>query len=233
MNSLVGPVQPSATGVTLIVAVSVEVPVLVTVKPAISPLPPEARFMEVLSFIQLYVVPGTPPLKPSAPALTPLHNTRSAGTITSGVGFTLIVNFLVRPVHPSATGVTLIVAVSIEVPVLVTVKPAISPLPLEARLMEVLSLLQLKAVPVTPPLKLKMPVPAPLHNSKSAGTITSGIGLTFIANSLVGPEHPSATGVTLMVAVSIDTPVLATVNSAISPLPLEARLIEVLSLIQL
>ena len=233
MNSLVGLVQPSATGVTLIVAVSIEVSVLVTVKAFISPLPLEARLIEVLSLVQLYVVPVTPPLKLKVPVPTPLHNTRSEGTVTSGVGFTLIVNSLVRPVQPSATGVTLTVAVSAETPVLVPVKPAISPLPLEARSIEVLSLVQLKVVPVTPPLKLKVPVAAPLHNTRSAGTITSGVGFTLIVNSLVEPVQPSATGVTLIIEVSIEVPVLVTVKPATSPLPPEARLIEVLSLVQL
>ena len=215
------------------VAVSVAIPVLITVKPAISPLPLEARLIEVLSLVQLKVVPLTPPLKLNAPVPAPLHNTKSAGTITSGVGFTLIVNTLVGPVQPSATGITLMVAVSRETPVLITVKPAISPLPLAARFMDVLSFVQLKVVPVTLLLKLSAPVPAPLHNTRSAGTTTSGVGFTLIVNSLVGPEQPSATGVTLILAVSVEVPVLVTVKPEILPLPLEARFIEALSLVQL
>ena len=48
-------------GITLIVAVSGPVVVLVTVNEAISPIPAEGRPMEVFELVQLYSVPGTFP----------------------------------------------------------------------------------------------------------------------------------------------------------------------------
>jgi len=48
-------------GITLIVAVSGPVVVFVTVNEEISPVPAEARPMEVFEFVQLYCVPVTFP----------------------------------------------------------------------------------------------------------------------------------------------------------------------------
>ena len=81
-----------------------------------------------------------------------------------GVGFTVIVNVLEVPVQPFADGVTVIVAVTGVLPVLIAAKEAMLPVPLAASPIDGLLLVQEYKVPVTAPLKLMAVVLAPLHN---------------------------------------------------------------------
>ena len=80
-----------------------------------------------------------------------------------GVGSTVMVNVTGVPLHPFATGVTVIVAVTGVVPVLVAVNAAIFPVPLAPRPIDVLLFVQLNVVPVTGPVKLIAEVEAPLQ----------------------------------------------------------------------
>jgi len=68
-----------------------------------------------------------------------------------------------KPGHPKADGVTVMVAVTAVLPVLVAVNAAIFPLPLAGKPIEVLLFVQLKPVPVTDPVKFTGLVVAPLH----------------------------------------------------------------------
>ena len=78
-----------------------------------------------------------------------------------------------EPTQPFASGVTVIDAVPA-----CAVKAAIFPLPEAGRPIAVLSLLQLKTVPLTPlPVKLTAAVCSPLQRFWSAGSFTEGIGL--------------------------------------------------------
>ncbi len=63
----------------------------------------------------------------------------------------MIVKVCAVPEHPFAVGVTVIVATCAVVPVLMAVKLAMFVLPLAAKPMEVLSLVQLNVVPATVP----------------------------------------------------------------------------------
>ena len=54
-------------------------------------------------------------------------------TSTVGVGLTVIVKFFDGPAQPLAVGVTVMVATTLVVPLLVAVKPAMLPLPLAAK----------------------------------------------------------------------------------------------------
>ena len=73
-----------------------------------------------------------------------LQNTRSAGSFTCADGLTVIVKVCAVPGQLAPplvkVGVTVIVAVTGAVPVLVALKEAMFPVPLAARLMDVLSL---------------------------------------------------------------------------------------------
>jgi hypothetical protein len=60
-------------GVTVIFAVMGKVPVFVAVKAVILPEPLAVSPIAVLSFVQLYVVPATPPVKFIALAVALLH----------------------------------------------------------------------------------------------------------------------------------------------------------------
>ena len=74
-------------------------------------------------------------------------------------------------------GVTVIVAVSGVVPLLTVVKPAILPVPLAARPIDGLLLVQLKTVAGTEPLKVTAAVVALRQTVWLAGWFTSGSGL--------------------------------------------------------
>ena len=74
-----------------------------------------------------------------------------AAVVTVGAGFTVTVNVAGVPAHPFADGVTVMVAVMGEVVALVAVNEGISPDPLGARPMAVLSFAQVKVVPLTGP----------------------------------------------------------------------------------
>ena len=75
-------------------------------------------------------------------------------TGVEGVGFTVMVNVCGVPVQPLATGVTVIVATCVVAPLLIAVNDAMLPLPPAARPMLVLSLVQLKVVPVSVPVNV-------------------------------------------------------------------------------
>ena len=69
------PLQPTEPfvkrGVTVIVAVTGEIPVLTAVKLAMSPVPLAPRPIEGVSFVHKYVVPATVPPKVTAVVLAP------------------------------------------------------------------------------------------------------------------------------------------------------------------
>ena len=66
-----------------------------------------------------------------------------------------------------------------------------------------------------------------------AGVTTVAPGLTVIVNEAGVPLHPLAVGVTVMVAVTGDAPGLLAVNDAMLPVPLAARPMEGVLLVQL
>lgn len=152
----------------------------------------------------------------------------------SGVGLTVIANVLGIPGHPAADGVTVIVAITGVLPVLVAVKAFISPVPLAARPIDVLLFVQLKVVPVTAPVNVIEVVVEPLHNAWFTGWFTSGLGFTVIVNVLGVPGQPvGSDGVTVIVDVTGVLPVLVAGKAFIFPVPLAAKPIEVLLFVQL
>lgn len=88
-------------------------------------------------------------------------------------------------------GVTVIVAVTGVDPALVAVKPAMFPVPLAPRPIEVLLFVQLYTVPATAPVKLTAVVSVPVHNTWSAGSTTVGVGLTVYVKVCCVPAHPA------------------------------------------
>ena len=75
-----------------------------------------------------------------------------------------MVNVCGKPVQPFAKGVTVIVAVTGALVIFTALKAGILPMPLAARPIEVLLLIQVKVVPVTAPENAIAFVAAPLHN---------------------------------------------------------------------
>ena len=170
------PAQLFAVGVTLTVATTFAAPELTAGNAVIFPSPLAARPMEVVLFVQLNVVLATAPVKFTASVETPLQRIWSEGSVTVGVGFTAMVKDCAVPVHPFAEGVTLIVAVTIDVPELVPVNAAMFPEPLAARPMEVVLFVQLSALPATVPEKFTAPVDVLLQILWSEGSLTVGVG---------------------------------------------------------
>lgn len=86
------PGQVLAVGVTVIVATTGVVPVLVAVKEAIElPVPLEARPMEALELLHPKVVPVVVLVKFITGTVAPVHRLMLAGTVTFGLGLTVIV----------------------------------------------------------------------------------------------------------------------------------------------
>jgi hypothetical protein len=80
-----------------------------------------------------------------------------------------MVKLCAGPVQLFASGVTMIVAVTGALDKFMAVNDGISPLPVFAKPMEVLSLVQLKLLPLTAPVKLIAFVDEPVHKVWLAG----------------------------------------------------------------
>jgi hypothetical protein len=131
----------------VIVAVIGAVPLLIAANDTMFPEPIAASPMLVVLFTQVYVVVPTLLLvvNGTASVFELLHNNWSAGSFTCPVGFTVMVNVLVGPMHDvppyEKVGVTIIIAVIGAVVILIAVKD-ILPVPLAAIPIEVLSFVQ-------------------------------------------------------------------------------------------
>ena len=116
------------------VAVTGTSPVFIAVNEGMLPLPLAANPMELVLLVQLYTVPATVPEKLMAAVVALLHTTWLDIAFTVGEGLTVIVNVFAVPVHvlpPLVNeGVTVMVAVTGALVLLVAVKAAISPFPL-------------------------------------------------------------------------------------------------------
>ena len=151
---LTGPAHPFAKGLTLMVAVTGVVPVLTAVKAGMLPVPAAARPIDGWSFSHANVVPVTLALNTCPPKVLLLQILWLATAASTVVGLTVIVKDLLAPAHEFAQGVTVIVAVSGVLPVLVLAKAGIFPVPLAASPIDGLLLTQLKLVPATAPLNV-------------------------------------------------------------------------------
>ena len=134
-------------GVTLIVANTGVLPLFIAVNEGISPVPPEPRPILVLSLVQVYVVtPEVLLVVKVTDVNEPLHTTWLPGGFISPEGFTVIVKVCDGPIHETPplmnNGVTTIVDITGEVPVLMAMNEDMSPVPLAARPMLVVLLVQ-------------------------------------------------------------------------------------------
>jgi hypothetical protein len=87
----VGPGQPFAVGVTVIVAVTAVAPVLLAVNTGVFPLPLAPRPIVVLELVHANVVPAVGLVKADAGTEAPLQTTMFAGTTAVGRGLTVMV----------------------------------------------------------------------------------------------------------------------------------------------
>jgi hypothetical protein len=98
--------------------------------------------MEAVSLVQLKVAPAVP-ANVTAVVLAPLQTTWSAGSVTVGVGLTVMVKVCGVPTHPAKTGVTVTVAVTGTAPAFTPVNDAMFPEPLAASPIPGVSFVQL------------------------------------------------------------------------------------------
>ncbi len=187
------PLQPPVAGVTVMVDVTGAAPGLVAVNEPILPVPLAARPMDVLLLVQVYVVPAMAPVKLIGDVGDPEQSVWLPTGFTVGLGFTVMVNVTGVPVQPPATGVTVMVDVTGEVPALVAVNEPMLPVPLAARPMEVLLLVQLYVVPATAPVKLTAAVAAPAHKVWLPTGFTVGMGLMTTFCDAVDVVQPVTT----------------------------------------
>lgn len=97
---VVGPVHPSANGVTVMVATCGTLVALLVMKlNRAGPAPLAAKPIDGLLFVQVYVVAGTVLLNTTVAVAAPLHTTWLGMGFTCGVGFTVIVNTIGLPVQ--------------------------------------------------------------------------------------------------------------------------------------
>ena len=143
VNVLGIPGQPFAVIETVMVAVTGTLELLIAVNGGMVPVPAAARPIRGLSFIQLKVAPLTAVAKVIVFVVTPVQYIWSAGWVIAGNGLTVIVNTFAGLEHPLALAITVIVAVTGCVVLLIAVNDGILPEPLAAKPISVLSFVQL------------------------------------------------------------------------------------------
>jgi len=102
------------------------------------------------------------------------------GTVTAGVGFTVIVNVLGVPGHPFTVGVTVIVALAGAEPVFTAVKPGVLPVPDAASPIDGFEFVHAKEPPAGVLTNAEAGTAAPLQTVIAAGTVVVGVGSTVI-----------------------------------------------------
>jgi hypothetical protein len=157
------PTHPLAVGVTVMVAITGAVPVLVAVKEGIFPDPLPARPMDGVELTHVKVVPATGPPRVTIVVAAPLQYATLLIALTVGVGYTVMVKENGVPTHPLAVGVTVIVATTVTLPALVAVNEGIFPVPLAASPMDGVELTHAKVVPATGPVRVTSDVVEPLQ----------------------------------------------------------------------
>ena len=182
------PTQLFAVGVTVIVDVTIADVLLLAVKDAIFPEPDAARPMEVVVFVQLFMLLDTELVNATAPVAAVLHTVWLVIADTIGVGFTPIVNVCGLPAQLFAFGVTVIVPVTRAFELFVVVKPAMLPEPEPANPIDVALFTQSNEVPLTEPLNVIAEVLAVLQTVWLVIAATVGVGFTVITNVTGAPQ---------------------------------------------
>ena len=141
------PVQPNGEfGVTVTVAL-IELTLFVVTNDGILPLPLAANPIAGLLFTQVYVVPDTGLVNTIGVVVVLAHNVWLATAFTVAVGLTVMVNVLDVPTQLTPAfvnvGVTVMVAVTGALVVLVAIKDAMLPAPVAANPIDAVLLTQL------------------------------------------------------------------------------------------
>jgi hypothetical protein len=122
-----------------------------------------------------------------------LHTVMFAGTVTVGVGFTVMVKLEGVPTQPLTVGVTFIVAVIGAAVVLIAVNPSILPILLEANPIVGSEFVQEKLPPKGVLTKFVAATAALLQTTIFAGTVTVGVGfIVIVLESAIAEQPPDA-----------------------------------------
>ena len=227
-------------GVTVMLATTGVVDILVAMNVGIFPTPFAASPIEGALFVQLYMIlpPVVGLLNATAAVDDPLHNTWLATAFTVAIGFTVMVNVIGKPAQPLGdVGVTVIVAVIAFVILLAVTKDGILPVPLAANPIEGLLFTQLYVVPDTPLVNTIGKVVVLAHNTWFEIAFTFPVGLTVMVNVLEVPTQLTLplvkVGVTVIVAVTGALVALVAMKEAILPEPVAGKPIDAVLFTQL
>lgn len=168
-------------GMTPMVAVSGVDPGFVAGNGAMFPDPELPKPIDVLEFVQAYEVPV--PLMVIKELFVPLQKVVFERAVTTGIGFTVMVNVCALPGQVTLLLVNCGVTVTVEVTMaelegLRAANAVIFPVPLAARPIEVRLFAQVYEVPV--PEKATGAVLVLWHTTWFAGAVTAGVGFTVM-----------------------------------------------------
>ena len=127
------PGQPLAEVLIVMVAVIGALVLLIAENDQMLPVPEAARPIDGVLFVQLNVVPATPPLNATTFVVAPLHNVWLLTALTVGVGFTVMVKVVELPGQPLADVLTVMVAVIGALVLLIAVNDPMLPVPEAAK----------------------------------------------------------------------------------------------------
>ncbi len=118
------------------------------------------------------------------------------------------------------------------VPALVAVNDGVFPFPLAGKPIAGLLLVQVKVAPAGVLIKLEAATVAPLHTDALAGTVVVGVGNTEWLNATCVPGQPFKVGVTRTMPTIKAVLALVATKAGTLPVPLAARPIATLLLVQ-
>jgi hypothetical protein len=172
--------------------------VLTATNPGMLPVPLAAIPIAVFEFVHVNVPPPGILLKFAVGIVLPLQTAISAGTFTVGVGFTVIVKLVEVPMHPRV-GVTVMVAVFGELDVLIAVKLAMFPVPLDASPIVEFVFVQVKVAPPGTLTKLMAGITSPLQTEMFEMAVVVGDGIMVMVSVADTAGHPPAAGILFVI----------------------------------
>ena len=156
------------------------------------------------------------PLK-STVVSVPSQFTTLAGSLTFGVGSTVIVNDCAAPTQVlGAVGVTFFVPVTGEAVVFVATKLGVDAVPEAAKPIEGVEFVQANVVPATEEVNVCAGIVVPVISTMFAGTVTTGVGFTFTV-MLCGVAQISVGSETVYVVVVAGEAITLTPDAVFKP----------------
>jgi len=218
LKEVLFPVHPPTKGVTVTVATCIFDPALIAVKEGIFPLPevPKPTFTEL---VHANVAPAEKLVKAMAALLFPLQVITFEMVLTVGLCLTVTVKVVGVPEHPPTRGVTVMVAVTSALLLLLAIKAGIEPEP-EVPKPILADDVQSNDAPAEELVKLMEGADVSSQYERfEIGLTVALVGLTVTLNDCAGPGHPLRLGVTVTVEVTEEVPGLVAVKAGIEPEP--------------